>query len=341
MGFKNETVTGLEDLVTKIDAYLVSRGWTSDELDTVTGEWGISRDTIFAQARWEKPVVASPSMGLYHSLGFISTATLPGNHTDDSGNGAISGSNGTIALQRRLFVGATPSQYWCFDSNSSPHYAHIVVQLDSTTVGHFGFGIIDKVGDWTGGEYCYAERTNPASTSVAIQATSTYLLDGLCQDQTPVVNMEEIAATLHLESFPNQVGGGSGKWGIPMGNQADANFGTDRASVARQRLIGGFRGSMLARAFGDFQSTPTDGLVPMYPIGCWFEDTTNVTVSAPVIMLLGWMQDVRGVSIKDFVIGDSVMVGGDEWFLFPSQKKGNTGSLTNTTAHQGIAYRKI
>ena len=345
MGFIQETVTGLEDFITKLNAHLVSEGWTSDELDTVNGEWGISRGTIFAQARWEKPVVASPSFGLYHSLGFISTATLPGNQTDDSGNGAVSGSDATLVGQRSVLVGASPVQYWCFNSNIAPHYAHVVLQIDTIPrFVHFGFGLLDKIGDWTGGEYCYGFRQQTGfTTSAAILGGTTCLLDGLSVDGSfpQPSNMEEFVATVHLEGFPNQAGGGSGKWGVCMGNQNGANLGTDRAAVARQRLVGGFRGSFIARAFGRYQSAPTDGLVPMYPIACWLEDTTQVTVSATVDMHLGFQQDVRGVNIKDFVGGDIVPIAGDDYFLFPTFRKGASGALSGTSGHQGIAYRRI
>lgn len=345
MGFIKQSVTGLEDFITKLNTHLVSEGWTSDELDTVNGEWAISRGTIFSQARWEKPVVGSPSFGLYHSLGFISTATLPGNQTDDSGNGAISGSDATLITQRHVFVDGSPVQFWCFNSNSAPHYAHIVLQVDTQPkLVHFGFGLLDKIGDWTGGEYCYGHKQQTGFTAnPAILVGSTLLLDGMSADGSfpQPSNMEEFVATVHIEGLPNQVGAGSGKWGVCMGNQPDANLGNDRAAVARNRLIGGARGSLIARAFGRYQSAPTDGLVPMYPIACWYEDITNVTISATVDILLGWQQDVRGVNIKDFVAGDIVTIGGDDWYLFPASLKGESGALSGTSSHQGFAYRKI
>ena len=66
MGFINETTVDLDDFFTKLNAFLVSEGWTSDELDLVNGEWGISRDTIFLQARWD---TGSPSSAaIFQSL---------------------------------------------------------------------------------------------------------------------------------------------------------------------------------------------------------------------------------------------------------------------------------
>ena len=343
MGFINESVVSIADFITKLDTFLVSEGWTSDELNLGGGEWGISRDTIFAQARWD---TGTPStIGLYHSLGFISPATLPGNHTNDSGNGAISGTNATLVTQRSFTTTNTPVQYWAFTSTGSPHYAHIVVQ--TTTVPqfvHLGFGIIDKIGDWTGGEYCYGARNQSGFTSsVAILPGTTALLDGLSADASfpQPSNMEEFVATVHIEGLPNQLGGGSGKWGVAMGNQGLANLGTDRAAVARARLIGGFRGSLIARAFGRFQSTAVDGLIPMYPIALWYEDGSNVIVPLNADYLLGFQQDVRGMNIADFVGGDIAPIGGDDWYLFPTFAKGETGSLSTTSGHQGIAYRRI
>lgn len=343
MGFINESVSSMSDFISKLDTFLVSEGWTSDELNLAGGEWAISRGTIFLQARWD---TGTPNyLGIYHSLGFISTATLPGNQTDDSGNGAISGTDATLQTQRGTFITNTPVQYWAFTSTGAPHYFHIVVQQDSNPdFLHFGSGLLDKIGDWTGGEYAYGHRQQTGFTnSVAILPGSSILLDGLSADAgaPQPSNMEEYVATVHVEGLPNQVGGGSGKWGVTMGNQGGANLGTDRAAVARNRLIGGFRGSMIARAFGRFAATGVEGLIPMYPIAVWYEDVTNVTVVLPVLMLLGYQQDVRGVSIENFVGGDIVDIGGDDWYLFPTQRKFISGALTNTSGYQGIAYRRI
>ena len=66
-----------------------------------------------------------------------------------------------------------------------------------------------------------------------------------------------------------------------------------------------------------------------------------MTVSVPAVIRLGFQQDVRGVNIKDFVGGDIQTVGGDDWYLFPTFRKGESGALLNTSAHQGFAYKKI
>ena len=36
MGYKNETVTSISDLITKLDSWMSSNGWTAEHLDTST-----------------------------------------------------------------------------------------------------------------------------------------------------------------------------------------------------------------------------------------------------------------------------------------------------------------
>lgn len=334
MAFINETTTSIADFITKLNTFLTGDGWTSDELNTAGGEWGISKGTVFLQARWD---TATPEyLGIYHSLGFISTATLPGNQTDDSGNGAISGTNSTLLTQRFAWLSSAPIQYWAF--TGSTNYFHVVVQRDTVpSFVHFGAGLLNKIGDWTGGEYAYGTRQQFSfTTDVAIRTSSSHLMDGLAADADSQ-SMELFAGTIHLEGFPNQEGGGSAKWGVAMGNQNVADLGVDRASVARDRIQGGFRGGPIAYSFGRYLASPVFGLIPAYPILSWYNDFSG---GLSDMYPLGFMPDIRGMNIDNFVGGNTTTIGSETWVLFPSFRKGESGSLLNTTGHQGVAYLK-
>jgi len=48
------------------------------------------------------------------------------------------------------------------------------------------------------------------------------------------------------------------------------------------------------------------------------------------------------MSIRNYAAGDELTIGGDTWTIFPQYLKySGFGSLANTSAYQGIAYKKI
>jgi hypothetical protein len=144
--------------------------------------------------------------------------------------------------------------------------------------------------------------------------------------------MEYYCATVHAESLPNQ----TGKWAVFLGNRASGSLGTDRGSTARIHFTGGFRGGPIARVFGRFGNDSIKALMPGYPLGVFYWDRSDDSAR-----FLGWMKDVRGVNMKYFTAGDEITVGSDTWVIFPSYTKGATGATTNTSMHQGIAYKKV
>jgi len=336
MSYINESVTSLQDFVTKLNTFLTGTpGWTQDQLDTGAGKWAIHKTgtgmNLYISFRWD---TSSPNhLGIYQALGYTG-GNDPGNHPNDSGNGAISGTDSVIDNARNAPITNSPLQYWCFEDD---HYAHVVVEAEENKYVHFGFGFLDKLGDWTGGEYCYGFKFyNLNSTLAGIRGSNSFLLDGLTKDNDPSgqVDREFYCATVHAEGLPNQ--GGSGKWAVHMGDQLSTSLGNDRAAVARIQTTCGFRGGLIARGFGRFAANSEKALIPAYPIGCFHWDRTD-----DAVRFLGWQKDVRGVNIQHFVGGDEVTVGSDTWVLFPSYFKQTGVTATGTTAWQGIAYKKV
>lgn len=326
MAFINETLSSMSDFATKLDAFAVANGWTQDEFNAGTGRFALSKSTVFVSFRWD---TATPStLGIYNALGWV-TATDPGNHTDDSGNGVISGTDASLATGRGLFITNTPVQWWGFED---ANYLHFVVEISSggPVYIHGGFGIIDKIGDWTGGEYAYGySHFTGGGSNVAISGSSTVTLDGLASGTGRGV----FAPTMHIVGLQGQPGGGSGKWAIVGGNMGAPELGTDRAAVARGKIQGGFRGGPIPRQFGRFSLDTEKGLQPMYPLLNHYIDTTGGDTHP-----LGWMKDTRGFNGEFRVAAEAVVIGADTWQVFPSRRKGSSGALTNTSGHQFLAY---
>lgn len=321
----------MSDLVTKLSSFLSDEGWTVDQLNTGAGKAAWHRGTVYVSVRWESS--SSLYLGLYHSLGFVSTSTDPGNHTDDSGNGQVSGTDSVIQTGRRALVGPAPLQYWAF---SGTDYFHVVVQQLTARYTHFGWGTLSKVGDWVGGEYAFGTRQQFGFNQPYTLPGATCLLDALADNNgssPQPTDMELYVATVHAEGLTNQAG--NSKWGVCVSSgQNSAQLGTDRATHARVHLLGGFRGGLVASGMGSFAGAITQVHVPQYPITCSHFDRTTGD-----IRVLGFMPDVRGMSIQNFAAGDRISRGNYDWMVFPTGEKWVSGDLTNTSGFSGISYR--
>jgi hypothetical protein len=332
MAFETAQASSIQDLMDKLSTFATANGWTEDH--AAAGRLFLSKSTVFVSFRWS---TTSPTVvGIYHALGFISSGTDPGNHTDDSGQGIVSGTDGTIATGRCVPIPNSTVTYWFFEDDT---YIHVVVQASAGDFRHFGFGIVDKEGTWTGGEYAYGWRFSSAggTSELAVRGDSTMLLDGIAGAATGVPGAGAIAtvrpfvSTLHCESLPNQAG--SSKWALVWGGGTSTN--NDRAGNARVFVNGGFRGGALPAIFARFRGTNLTGLIPMYPFHLWYDDPSNAR-----FYLIGTQPDVRGISMAAFEGGDEIVVGADTWVVFPARAKTAVSSTLNTR-NQGIAYRKL
>lgn len=336
MAYETGSATDLEDLLDKLNTFAVANGWTQDEFDTVNGDWALSKDTIFVSARWN---VATPQhLALYQALAFDGTGTLPGDHSDDSGHGfnaSSSHANADLDDQRHVHdIGDGPftSYHFFEDDDGTRSYINIVVQSEPGVFKHFGFGQIDKYGDWVGGEYCYGYYNDTGSNQTAISATTTELFDGIFTQSMTGVGQR--AATVHVEDLPGM--GASDLWGAVIGSRTTSMTGDNDANGnVLTRLLGGFRGGPVARWWGQFDGSNTIGFVPMYPIHVWHHQDSNSRVR-----FLGSLPDVRGISLRNFSEEEEVVIGSDTWVLFPSGRR-TADNIAHRSYYQGIAYKKV
>lgn len=318
MAFETNTAASMSSLITALHTFATANGWTQNELNTGTGRSALSRNNVFVSFRWDTS--APNHLGIYQALGFT-VSNDPGTHPNDSGNGAVSGTDSVLDDERHVnALGNGPFTYWFFEQDV---YLHVVVEKSADVFRHFGFGTLEKTGDWTGGEYAYGHM--PQTAGGAIGTDGTLLLDGLFSDLTS--SNEARAATLHVEGLPNQVA--SGKWGQVWG--ADTGSQNDTAGIAKVNIQGGFRGGPTASRFGRYSAGSGSGGIPMYPIETYYQDVANLRA-----YYLGRMPDVRGANIRFFSPRQVVNIGGSDWYFFPSQQKG----IGTGTVNQGIAYRR-
>jgi hypothetical protein len=332
VAYESSTASNIADLMDKLQIFATANGWTKNEpAGSIVDRLCLSKNNVFVNFRW---ATTSPTaVGIYHALGYTTSATNPGNHTSDSGNGYYSATtvtNANILTSRYALVTNGSMTYWFFENDSSPAYIHVVVTTGTLQYSHFGFGELVKQGTWTGGEYAYGHYYNAAGTNIQLNETSSFLLDGGLGNATPAT-YRMFAATVHIENLPGQAA--STKWALCWGGDS---AGTDRATLTRYNIQGGFRAGPVASAFARFTSSPTTGLSAMYPINLFYDGGGSPRAWYP----LGYMGDVRGIDTLNYSEAQEITVGADTWTVFPVTYKPAV-SASGACRTMGVAYKKV
>lgn len=319
MSYQSGTATSLADLISQLFSFATGTpGWTQDQLSTGSGKAAIHKGSCYASFRWDTgtPLV----LGMYQALGYTG-GNDPGTHPNDSGYGAVGSTNAALLGGRCVNdIGNGPFPSYSFFGTGT--YIHVAVETSTDVYRHFGFGSIDKVGNWTGGEYVYGQYWDGAGP---LGTQGTTLLDGIFNTGT-----ETRASTLHAEGLPGE--GGSSKWM----ELSDFNSAPGNDTAGNPVILGhgGFRGGPIARHFGAFFAGSTSGLIPTYPIGAFYR-----RISTAQAYFLGYMPDVRGANIHLIAPKDEITIGSDVWKFFPLAQK-TTAAVTNRSYNSGIAYKK-
>lgn len=343
MAYEAGAATDLDNLFDKLETFITTHGWTVDRAHDVgspyTKQPAYHKNACFVQFRYDgsSPHANGLSCGMYQSIAFDG-GEKSGNHTDDSGSGSYSAGTPTdsaLRSQRSIYeVGDGPFNYWFFEEDSGGiFYVHVVLEAGQGNFRHFGFGIIDKFGDWdtgAGGEYVYGHRMEALSFP---SGTTACLLDS---GDTVSAEGYDSAATMRIDTFPGAEESTS-KWAAVFGRFFEGQASNrDRANNQRNTVCGGARNGPFANAFSIFRGYPGfTGMVPLVPIGCWLG---NAKVGVKQVFFIGWQPDVRYVNIGDFEAAEEVTIGSDTWVLFPWQKRGST---TDTSYYAGVAYKKV
>jgi len=356
MAVQNETVSSFTDLITKLDTYFQTIGWTAEHLDTTTtavtgGEWAMLRtgtNLRFATS-WDANVTPN-SLAIYQYVDQVYDNTVrPWEQDNDSGNGYAGKAEASIIGERHVIIGSTPIQYWAFSPENTDDYTYVVVETAEGVYCHFGFGILDKRGDWTGGEFVYGQRNylgNITNGTIMVDGVS-FLLDGFINDTAqnggPANGAELLAATIHCEGLPNQPA--NGQWAVSCGgshSSPQTDFGKDRQSndgvstdTDRVMFIDGLRAGAFASLGSRTSGTDLGGEQRMWPIAVRYYDSTTEDTYGP----MGFMPDAFGCNIANGRLAGDVITDeeGDQYYIFPAHTRWETGA--GTSGYLGIAYR--
>jgi len=296
--------------------------WTQDQLDTSGNEAALHHTAdsdIYVSFEWDET-----DIGVHIALGYTG-GNSPGNHPNDSGNGGVGSGKRRVA---GIGNGAFTAAHFFSNFTATADFIYVVLEYSAGLYRHFGFGELDKVGDWTGGEFAYGHEWDQLSQNIDTPTSSSHswLLDG-------GAGIPAEAATIHMEGF--QDAPASSRWGVvgiktlTPGNDGDAN--------GRYVVQGGGRAGPYANSFAIAQPSVNTGLVPAWPVVPF---AYNATPSPDRAYKLGFMPDCRVVNMKNFSPGQELTIGGQTWKVFPAVRKQFLKNDTEESWNMGVMYRK-
>lgn len=332
MAFQTGTSTSIENLLTQLSTFLQANGWTEDFFNSGDpGTIAFSKNQNFVSFQFSETAAGGGVMVCYQARANDAADTAdPWTSTGDSGAGDAS--NTTVNFQTSLCVNsfAGPhTNFWFFEQDSAPAYCHVAVEVDAGRYRHFGFGQIDKVGDWVGGEYIYGlflllgtQASNPISTF------SEYGMDSHQTNRSTA----DAGATMRIEGHVGEPEAATiwGRWGIAQG-------GNDRAGNQRWQLSSGWRYSPEFNAIYWIRASEANAFKPMAPISI---RARNDIVIPDQDFILGYQADVRMVNIGNLTPAQIINIGGDDWYFFPVVAKSNLGGSVEESENWGVAYRR-
>ncbi|MCK5318165.1 MAG: hypothetical protein KAJ55_09630 [Anaerolineales bacterium] len=332
MAFQTGTSTSIENLLTQLSTFLQANGWTQTFFNTITldvGSIGFSKNGIFVSFQYTEATDGG-AMAIYQATAAdASPTTEPWTATGDSGNGVRNNTLSQFDTQRCCNqFGGPHTAFFFFENDASPAYVHIVVEVDAGRYRHFGFGEILKIGDWSGGEYCYGHFWSQPTSQIDNPAVSqhTFGMDASATGQT-------LAATMRVDGYPGEPDPAT-VWANIVNNTAITN---DTAGNPRWIAVGGWRHSREYAAFSGFEFTLATAYKPLFPIPFELWDPSG---TPDLGRRVGFQADVRMCNIANLEPGQIISIAGEDWYFFPWVRKQFLQNNTEESWNGGIAYRR-
>lgn len=145
MAYQTGAMKDSLDLMKQLIPVLQAQGWVVDKqaFSSGNGEWYIHNSA----AAYFSIYGEGGSTSGYSSLGIAGNTGFDG--TKNTFNQP--GSTGMSLF----FLGGYNDPVITFDAFITPGYFHVATQTRQNFFCHFGFGVLDKEGDYTGGQYLY------------------------------------------------------------------------------------------------------------------------------------------------------------------------------------------
>jgi hypothetical protein len=332
MAFQTGSSASIENLMVQLSAFLTANGWTQDFFTTGDGGViGFSKNGVFVCFKWAETTDGG-TLAVYQNTSNDNSTSL-WLATGDSGSGTASNTLTNLDAARSVNQFAGPhSGYWFFENDSNPAYCHVVVEVDAGRFRHFGFGEIEKIGVWTGGEYCYGHWWNQGSSTIDNPAAGQhdFGMEGYSLQSTL------FRGTMRVDGYAGEPSAAT-VWAL-MGSGNTGAAGNDRAGNPRYQASGGWRVSREFQHLHAFELSLLNAFKPMATVPV---ELLNFAGAPDQIRRVGYQADIRMMNIANLDPGQIINIAGDNWYFFPWVRKQFLQNNTEESWNGGIAYKRV
>jgi hypothetical protein len=304
MAYQQTTATSVEDLINKLATFASGLGWT------------VERNTIVLGNRTVSLKRAESDFVHIFNTNTLSIRIRASTGIDTSL--AATAQPGVSAAEAESNCGSGPfASVFLFGDTNSTAYVNVVFDTGNSIFRHFCFGMIQKVGSWTGGTYFDA---------LWLQTGSTW-------NATPL-------STAHhpMFGFANGVEGGI-RVDVPPASNTFAPIGTAGSYGFTPPYIvsGGTTDQRDQEGFYLSSVNSWSGVTPLRQIKLRVERGSGFWSE------IGYVPGIRLVNIARWATGDEFSIGPDTWKVFPWWRQGVRPPGDTTGAYSGnygYAYLK-
>jgi hypothetical protein len=314
MAYSEQTASSPDDIINKIAVFAVANGWTAE------------RNTLAGANRTLTLRYATTTDYIHVYNTDTSNILILGSVTYNGATTPILQTQRSAPATANIGVGPYTKIYMFASATPSPHI-HCVIEMTGGIFRHLSFGLVDKLGTWTGGTYVDATYWNTTVGPSVPQSYNTW--------NSPLFDSNSPNYSYASHNFA-----GSMRCDIPLDSRVNA--WAHLTSVAPYRaytgLFGGTSNSSsstgngyLSTQFLNRNEPPFSGQVTLGAIAI------EILRVGGLYSIAGTFPNVRFLSMLRFNPGQEVTVGSDVWKIFPMARKGTT-TVNYDTASQNNAY---
>lgn len=310
MAYETATANNATDLLDKLRTFAIANGWTvtywSPRVTDPSNQWLILQQAGCIVSYFVEPISgdsAFPGPSLHSNL----ITAFDGSKPETQQPGISS------RVTTNYLVGPFQSYHFFAGTGRNGPYIYVVVETGAGVFKHFGFGIIDKQGEFENGAFLHGSNWDMDyqfnSTNYRgdpDNAYHAYPWDSGGQYQGTVVRADRDAVSpAYAVAYSN------------AGNTLRVGFRT---------FIG------WTRPFIVCSPSVTLGVDPFGLLNA------DVTRPSGQVSAIGAPPDMRTINMTNFDPKEHVTYGGEEWILFPAHRKNGVTGEVNSGIY-GYAYK--
>lgn len=332
MAYQTGTATDSADLLDKLRAFLLANGWTIEawrfRIAQPSWRWlAVSKSGFFFNFAVDLSTVSTRFPANNHIRTRWATSYASGSDFQAQPGGAGSAVGGDVFCGD--IVGPYTAYHFFEGVGASGPYAYAAVEISAGEFRHFGVGVLDKAGTYTGGEFSFGTvwSADPAAGVISDPTSAQHMIPF---DSSSSANATTLVATCTSVRCVESGGGGEvvGYAGAPTGRMLRCG-----GWLFNETSQGAFSRGSLGYEFYRAGPTTVIGLAPLIRVQCFAERSSGLC------SFIGEPPNFRHIRMDFLNPGDEITLGTEVWKVFPYVRKGTTPNI-RSSGNIGIAYRR-